>query len=180
MSLHPRHSPLMDDNNISYLIVNSLKSHGTPHGQYKGTFTADSFHELIRHLNFKNLDKAPIYFIVNTLTSRSNHSEIGHWLAVSLNYVSSKNMVNLKFFDSFAKNVGYYRPHISKAVKYIRLKCRKLNIRLAFDSLTKPIQAIGSKLCGIYAALFVIKSVLQKKSVKYLPCLNLTFLGKNL
>ena len=126
------------------------------------------------------MDKAPIYFIVNTLTSRSNHSEIGHWLAVSLNYVSSKNMVNLKFFDSFAKNVGYYRPHISKAVKYIRLKYRKLNIRLAFDSLTKPIQAIVSKLCGIYAALFVIKSVLQKKCVKYLPCLNLTFLGKNL
>ena len=93
----------MDDNNISYLIVNSLKSHGAPHDQYKGTFTSDSFHELITHLNFKIFDKGTIYFIVNTVTSYSNHSEIGHWLGVSLNYSSSKNMLNLNFFTILLK-----------------------------------------------------------------------------
>ena len=150
----------MDDNNISYLIVNSLKSHNTAHSHYKGSFTADAFHDLIRR---KRFFKGTSYFIVNTLTSSSHYSEVGHWVAISLHLDPSKKKLNLKFFDSFAKNVTHYRPHISKAIKSIRQKCRKLNVKVVFDSLTKPIQPITSKLCGIYAALFVIKSNIQKK-----------------
>ena len=150
----------MDDNNISFLIVNVLKSHNTEHSRYKGSFTADAFHEHIRRQRFF---KGTSYFIVNTLTSSSHYSEVGHWVAISLHLDPSKKMLNLKFFDSFAKNVTHYRPHISKAIKNIRQKCRKLNVKVVFDRLTKPIQPITSKLCGIYAALFVIKSNIQKK-----------------
>ena len=72
-------------------------------------------------------------------------------------------MLYLKFFDSFAKNATHYRPYISKTIKFIRQQCRKLNVKVDFGTLTKPIQSITSKLCGMYAALFVIKSSLQKK-----------------
>ena len=151
----------MDDNNISYLIVNALKSHNTDHTPYKGTFTADTFHDLIRRQRFF---KGTSYFIVNTLTSRSHYTEVGHWVAISLRYDPSRKMMDFKFFDSFAKSAAtYYRPHISKAIDLIRQQCRKLNVKVVFDTLTKPIQSITSKCCGLFAALFVIKSSLQKK-----------------
>ena len=151
----------MDDNNISYLVVNALKSHNTDHTPYKGTFTADTFHDLIRQQRFF---KGTSYFIVNTLTTRSHYTEVGHWVAISLRYVPSRKMMDFKFFDSFAKSAAtYYRPHISKAIDLIRQQCRKLNVKVVFDTLTKPIQSITSKCCGLFAALFVIKSSLQKK-----------------
>ena len=151
----------MDDNNISYLIVNALKSHNTDHTPYKGTFTADTFHDLIRRQRFF---KGTSYFIVNTLTTRSHYTEVGHWVAISLRYVPSRKMMDFKFFDSFAKSAAtYYRPYISKTIDLIRQQCRKLNVKVVFDTLTKPIQSITSKCCGLFAALFVIKSSLQKK-----------------
>merc|ERR1712105_101644 len=125
-----------------------------------GTFTADAFRDLIRRQRFF---KGTSYFIVNTLTSRSHYTEVGHWVAISLHFNPSKKMLYLKFFDSFAKNATHYRPHISKTIKLIHQQCRKLNVKLDFDTLTKPIQSITSKLCGMFAALFVIKSSLQKK-----------------
>ena len=75
-------------------------------------------------------------------------------------------MLILKFFDSFAKKISYYGRHIAGFVKNIHTKCRKLNLKFVFDSLSSPIQRIGSKVCGLYAGLFVIKSFLKKNAAK--------------
>ena len=75
-------------------------------------------------------------------------------------------MLILKFFDSFAKKISYYGRHIAGFVKNIHTKCRKLNLKFVFDSLSTPIQRIGSKVCGLYAGLFVIKSFLKKNAAK--------------
>ena len=94
----------MDDNNLNYLILNRLQALGIKNidSYYKGTFTSDAIYNIGGQLNLKKTDKGA-YFIVNTLSSDSDHSEVGHWLAVSLQFYPIKNMLKCRFFDSFAK-----------------------------------------------------------------------------
>ena len=155
----------MDDNNLSYLIVNRLHALGVRKPLYRGTFTSDAFLDLIdSKSNFNK--KGCEYFAVNTLTSHSAPTEIGHWLGFSLDRSGPGNMLKLGFFDSFAKGAKHYGKTVSNIIKSIQSKCRRFKLRLVTDRLTRPIQAISSKLCGIYVALFIINSIVTKKGLK--------------
>lgn len=143
---------IMDDNNLNYLIINSLPLKHT----YVGTFTSDDIvHNPILKINFLSKRDVLLSFIANTLTSSNTPFQDGHWVAFII--FKSKRGLSLKYFDSFADNPKKY-PNFAYFISNIKEKCRTHKIPFKLDTIRKPIQAPYSKFCGPYAAYAIIKS----------------------
>ena len=155
----------MDDNYISYFTSKILAPVARA-DFYIGTFTSDRVLTDIK-INFNK----PFFvgFIVNTLSSRDDDdSQIGHWIGVTVQHDKRKNILILKYLDS------YGRKYINKYIKIFFEKIKKMsiknNISFIIDYIEKPIQKKTSKVCGLYSVYFIINSWLtgNRKSVKEL------------
>ena len=147
----------MDDNNISYFVTKCLKDQGKNSGKirdfYKGTLTSDRLASDIR-ISFKT--PFTIAFIVNTL-GRSQ-TGIGHWLAISVQFKPNQNLVLIRFFDSFGKSYKSYNRHISSFIDRVKNLCRNHRVKFIFDEMGRGVQNIYNKVCGLYSAMFIIRT----------------------
>lgn len=138
------------------ILIHSFRSY------YKGTFTSDNIldENLLKSnlkLNGGQSRPTPLAFIVNTITQHEASNDIvGHWVALSQEYCVNRNLLTLRYFDSFADPPTKYK-YIYKYIEQIKNKCQKHNITFVLDSMRRGLQVYTSKMCGIYAAYFVIK-----------------------
>ena len=142
----------MDDNNLDYIITNSLP---LKH-DYVGTFTSDNIvHNPLLKINFTSKRDVLLSFIANTLEASNITLQEGHWVAFIL--CKSKRGLSLKYFDSFGDSPRKY-PHFSSYISSIKDRCYAHKIPFKLDRIKRPIQAPYSKFCGPYAAYAIIKS----------------------
>lgn len=83
--------------------------------------------------------KKPVLVIMNTLSYYDNPSDMGHWLALCINYSGGC----IGFFDSYKLPIEYYIPRFE-------------GILNSFKDINVPFRLQGSKtlVCGVYCILF--------------------------
>ena len=150
----------MDDNNLNYIIINSLPLNHN----YVGTFTSDNIvHNPLLKINFSSKRDILLSFIANTLKSSNTslEEEERHWIAVII--FKSKRGLFLKYFDSFADSPRKYF-HFASFINNIKQRCHAHKTPFKLDTIRKPIQAPYSKFCGPYAAYAIIRSHHERRS----------------
>ena len=148
----------MDDNNLNYIIINSLP---LKHN-YVGTFTSDNIvHNHLLKINFLSKRDILLSFIANTLTASNTAFLDGHWVAFII--FKSKRGLSLKYFDSFGESPRKYF-NFAYFISKIKQTCYSHKIPFKLDTMKKAIQAPYSKFCGPYAAYAVINSHRERRA----------------
>lgn len=101
----------------------------------------------------------PLVYIVNTLTSKADVNQMGHWVVF---YVEKSPIKRIVFFDSYGLDPSLYSKNF---VKFIESHKKTFT----FYNWSRQIQPINSVKCGLYVVYFVhtvshngIESTLKK------------------
>ena len=123
----------MDSREIEHVLRGKL---GTL-VEYKGVFTADTMPRIV--FNIK-----AIVFITNTLSSTSDISIVGHWVAFYISFHPKKIVL---FYDSYGLSPHFYNEEFTKFISYYS------NYHIL--EFGRQIQPDASQKCGLYTIQFV-------------------------
>ena len=167
----------MDDNNLNYLVTSildklssqkkTLANSISSTEYYRGTTMADMLLQnkklkvSLKHGNYKCI---PLAFIVNTIHSTNATNVMGHWLTLIIHHIPQKNVLIIRYFDSFGSRHDKYK-HVGQYINNIKSRCKIYGIRFELDRLTRSLQHYDSKLCGLYAAFAIVSAYVAKNTL---------------
>ena len=118
-------------------IQNILRGRLGPYVHYKGIFTSD---KLPRY----RYNVKPIVFIANTLSSQTDISVVGHWVAFYMSFYPKKLII---FFDSYGLSPHFYSRDLSDWMQQYS--------QFHIQEFGHQIQPDKSQKCGLYVLQFI-------------------------